>query len=564
MDKWTRLGTLAACALTTLSAGALAAADSSIQRADASRQKEVIGAIFDKMPRDRMKLLSSAALNVAQWARDDAAREQPQEEAAVAVTSGHHGHGHGHGDGDEHRIPVNDASTDFTRSVLTGFTQSESSTAWCGDTVVVGFNDSGSLLETLGGPGGLSFNGVARSDDRGRSFEDLGFLNPGPDPAGLLAGDPVLGCSSPSRFQYSSIFFLLSGPTPLSAVSVSTSTDGGTNWGDPVIAAGKDATQHVLDKEWMAVDPEDPKRVYVTYTDFGSFNSDAGCPDDFPTAIELVRSTDGGDTWSAPVVLDLVCGANAFVQASQVVVGPAGEVNVAWEHAAQGIIDRVQLFRRSKDGGLTFGPKVKVSDVVCGGDCFVLEGGFREGLEFPSLAVDRSDKKTAGRLYLAWHDGRNKQVLDEGAPLGVYGYTDILVSRSEDGGATWSRLETVNHDRPSRMTDQYQPGIAVDRRGNVAVCYYDRSLDPTNFRITRSCSIASHGGKKWSFRRITGREDSFIPFHGDDTSVNPVYMGDYDSLASETLLGEAGFVGGFLIEGFHGNQNVFANRLGLD
>jgi hypothetical protein len=246
------------------------------------------------------------------------------------------------------------------------------------------------------------------------------------------------------------------------------------------------------------------------------------------------------------------------------VVGPAGEVNVAWEQFVDVFNSRNQSFRRSTDGGLTFGPTVKISDVTCTGDCFAYEGGFRSAEEFPSLSVDRSGKSTAGSLYVAWNDGRNKQVLDAGAPLGVYGYADILVSRSTDGGATWSAPVTANRDRAFRNTDQYQPGIAVDRKGRVAVCYYDRSLDPDNFRITRSCSTSKDAGEHWSFQRVTDRDDDFIPFHGDDTMVNAVYMGDYDALASDTLLGNAGFIGGFLIEGFHGNQDVFANRVGFD
>ena len=49
--------------------------------------------------------------------------------------------------------------------------------------------------------------------------------------------------------------------------------------------------------------------------------------------------------------------------------------------------------------------------------------------------------------------------------------------------------------------------------------------------------------------------------HGGDIEVNATYMGDYDALASDTLLGHGGFVGGFLVEGFQGNQNVLANLL---
>src|SRR5216684_1758653 len=43
-----------------------------------------------------------------------------------------------------------------------GFTQSETSTAWCGSNAVVGFNDSGSFFETLGTTG-ISLIGFAQS-----------------------------------------------------------------------------------------------------------------------------------------------------------------------------------------------------------------------------------------------------------------------------------------------------------------------------------------------------------------------------------------------------------------
>src|SRR5262249_7722153 len=88
---------------------------------------------------------------------------------------------------------VSNPKADGTFSAMLGFTQSESSTAWCGKNVVIAYNDSGSFPESFFlGPGGSSFNGYSTSADSGASFFDQGFLNPGSDPGFFLSGDPVV------------------------------------------------------------------------------------------------------------------------------------------------------------------------------------------------------------------------------------------------------------------------------------------------------------------------------------------------------------------------------------
>ena len=51
---------------------------------------------------------------------------------------------------------VSDPWADAATSFLAGFTQSETSTAWCGNVAVVAFNDSGSLDPSLAAGGGGS------------------------------------------------------------------------------------------------------------------------------------------------------------------------------------------------------------------------------------------------------------------------------------------------------------------------------------------------------------------------------------------------------------------------
>lgn len=69
-------------------------------------------------------------------------------------------------------ISVSNPASDFVLSIMGGFTQSETSTAWCSSNVVVGFNGQGSFFESLlFGPGGISITGAGASTDGGRSFQ---------------------------------------------------------------------------------------------------------------------------------------------------------------------------------------------------------------------------------------------------------------------------------------------------------------------------------------------------------------------------------------------------------
>ncbi len=448
--------------------------------------------------------------------------------------------------------PVNNPGTDFLFSAMAGFTQSETSTAWCGPSVVVGYNDSGSLYETLlFGPGGAGFSGASYSTDGGRTFTDSGAINPGPNPLNFLSGDPVVNCVGPNTFYYTQI--LMTGtvsPFSLSnGAAVSKSVNGGATWSDPVAAIVKDAGTHFIDKPWSAVDPKHPKHLWVSYTDIdqsGAVCTAGGVP--VPRiAIELVRSTDGGSTWSAPVVLDEQCNVPPlfpFVQASQIAVDSGGTVvYVAWE-AFSGIQAELRV-SKSTNGGAAFAPFVKAADVVFTGDHGALQGGIRN-LQFPSLAIDRSTGPTAGTLYLAWNDGRLLQHFDLESPTNTYNYADIFVVKSTDG-ATWSAPVRVNDDPVAtvsgRGTDQFQPGMAVDSRGVVGACWYDRRGDPANYFVGRSCATSPDAGITWVNQNVP--VGSWPPIHAADAVVNPFYLGDYDSLAADTLGIMGGFSGAF-------------------
>jgi hypothetical protein len=447
-------------------------------------------------------------------------------------------------------VMVSKPSTDFAFGPDVGFTQSETSTAWCGSNVVVGFNDSGSFFQSAVATGGanLSFNGFARSTNQGVSFMDEGFLpSATANPFNFLEGDPVLACTSASTFYYASLFFTANAVSSSSAISVSKSANGGVSFGAPVIAAAKNANTHSLDKDWMAVNPANANQIAVTYTDFDI--SHTVCPTSERTAIELVASMNGGVTWSAPQVLFQACSvAPNFpsVQGSQVAFSPSGAVNVAFELFSGGTPTGLQIeFMRAATLGGAFGAAVPVANLSGVGDGFAIQGGIRSFIDIQGMAIDRSGLPTNGNIYIVFHDSTNFVKLFGG---NAYGYADAMITKSTNNGTSWSIPVQVNTNTEPLAsglgTDSYMPGVAVDNtNGVVGVCWYDRRNDPLNFKVDRFCGRSTDAGATFTNVRMTTA--SFMPIHGADDLVNPSYFGDYDTVASDSLKATTGFIGAF-------------------
>lgn len=467
-------------------------------------------------------------------------------------------------------IQVSNPVTDFAFGPSGGFTQSETSTAWCGSRVVVGFNDSGSFYESLLASAGfnLSFNGFGLSTNQGVSYSDLGFLpSATANPINFLEGDPVVACTSERDFYYSSLFATTtSANEPLSAISVSFSTNGGTAFGSPVIAVAKDANTHGLDKDWMAVNPTNSNQIAVTYTDFDLSGTVCGAGIE-RVGIEIVWSNDGGNTWSAPKVVTEVCETAAmpgvFVQGSQVAFSPSGAVNVAFEYSGNGTSPggrQIRFTRAARLGG-AFGPIVMVANINGVGDGFQLQGGFRAFIDLQGMAVDRSKTASKGSIYIVWHDTDAVDSTQDFAGV-PYFYSDAWISRSSNNGATWStpvQIDTNKEPLPNGLgTDSYFPGVGVDgTSGKVGVCWYDRRNDPLNFKIDRFCGHSVDGGKSFTNFRVTTQ--SFLPIHGADDLVNAYYMGDYDTVTTDLLQTTGGFIGAFQVVAGEGGENLVPN-----
>jgi hypothetical protein len=185
-------------------------------------------------------------------------------------------------------------------SRYSGFTQSETSTAWCGSSVVVGFNDTGSEIRTIFGTGGLSVLGYSNSINHGGTFSYAGLPPATGNVNQALLGEPSLACADSSNFYYASIWN--DNVQSLSGVAIAKSVDGGRTFGAPSVAIRKPPFSHIVDHDWLAIDHNDPADLYIVYLDIdfsGGICGFDGSSQAIPRyAIELISSTNSGIAWS--------------------------------------------------------------------------------------------------------------------------------------------------------------------------------------------------------------------------------------------------------------------------
>ena len=391
-------------------------------------------------------------------------------------------------------VLVNDPAADGTAQN----TQSETTLAVLGGTVVVGFNDSGSFLNGL-----PQFTGFSRSTDGGASFTDGGSLPVSTDGD---AGDPVLAYDGAvrGRLYFSTLSFNGTG------IPIFRSDDGGATWQAPVNAFPGQPTGDFLDKEWIAVDNNagpGAGNLYAVTRDFGPIGSPSN-------GIWFTRTTDGGDTF-APAI-QIASAGFSNVQGPFVTVGPDHNVYVAYFD--QRTFPNSLKLRVSTDQGATFGPEQTIATLNTTSSNGDLGLAFRSN-SFPQMAVNPAN----GDLYVLYNDD----------PPGA-DRADVFLTTSSDGGATWSTPERVNDD--ATTNDQWQPALTVAPDGQtVGVFWYDRRRDPADTLIDYYGAIgtvAADGSISFSDNfRIT--DTAFSPVFGLDPVVNPSYMGDYDQAAAD-------------------------------
>ncbi len=297
-------------------------------------------------------------------------------------------------------------------------------------------------LATLESGGALS---IWRSTDDCTTFAKISVPSTGSDDKEILAVD-----NNPASVNYGNIYMVWTdfgvAGTPIRAMR---STDGGLTWSAAVNLSAAGTVQGA----WPAVAPNGT--VYVAWLRYASWPSGN-------ITVEVARSTNGGVSYTAassPLsnvvsprasAASTTCGRPAlngnlrYLASPQITVTSDGALHVIYAADPDGFNtgDVVNVYyRRSTDGGTTWGPQVQLNDVSTNDQYF---------------GTIQSDGL---RLVAGWYDRRND-------PSNVR--QDYYKRVSTDGGVTWGpnvRVTDVNSPL------NFDPGTAACYHGD-----YDQSV----------------------------------------------------------------------------------------
>ena len=183
-----------------------------------------------------------------------------------------------------------------------------------------------------------------------------------------------------------------------------------------------------------------------------------------PPRLQYQSSDDDGATWSAPIELGAAGPPTIAKRGMDAQIAAAGKNVIAvWPTAGSDKMGRGPMATAlSNDAGRTWraGPNPADDNLTI-------------GHSFIDVAADPRGR---GRLHLVWLDSR------EGATKG------LRYARSDDGGATWSRNQTLDGDTCECCWNT----IATTPAGGVGVLYRDNN--PRDMALVRLIA----GGETWS------------------------------------------------------------------
>ena len=372
----------------------------------------------------------------------------------------------------------------------------------------------------------------------------------------VATGDPAVSFDSNGTAYLGTLGFVFSqGKSPGETapdVLISHSRDGGKTWSAPVrVASGTGSSGSVSrfnDKPYSTAWGNGNAMVTWTQFNLGTKGSYISSP------IFAAVTHDGGNTWSRA---SEISGSASFCAGTQggnncnsdqfsiPTMAADGSIYVAFVNTSDFVTGRDQYLVVKVDpttGQRIAGP-FQVGAIFDGFTDYPISIEGRQTYQDSEFRTNASgnitaDPTNASHLAVVWSDMRNSTLPAPTDPYSVVTNSDVIVSQSFDGGASWSAPAALGVPN-----DQFMPWGAYDSSGKLRIGYFDRSYDPANhsFGYTLATEISA-GSLTFTTAQVTTALSN--PTQGDrwfsGITVNTNFphpsrfLGDYSGIAAGT------------------------------
>ena len=319
-------------------------------------------------------------------------------------------------------------------------------------------------------------------------------------------GDPAPVIDHYGRFIISFIH------APTLKMGASYSLNKGLTWSAPTIIPTASTS---TDKNMSVTDLSPASiyygRTYVVYTEFNG---------PYTNRIVISYTLNGGATWSAATPVSPPPLPGYYNLGADVAVDSAGTVYVVWGNNiinGQNSTEDYMGFAKSTNGGSTWPVSTNTAVDMNGLRTSNLFNGIRCN-GFPRIDVDKSQcGPRSGWIYV---------VTGEKYFYPANGVADVVLSVSVDQGLTWARYKVNQNFDPDNF--EYLPAVRVDETGDVNVCYYSTRNSPGNTEADVYLSRSTDGGITFSDIKVSDHNFTPAPIPGTASG----YQGDYIGITS--------------------------------